>query len=408
MFDIEHIIFAIDTAAINGGAAKVAIDEAKALVASGRRVTYFAPCGPVDEGLAKSGVEVVCLHQRDILDETDRITAMRRGLWNGEAARALAKIVADADPKRSILHGHSFSRALSPAFGPVFTSGKVPHVYTMHEYFLACPNGGFFDYQHQEICRRRALGASCLLTNCDARRPVHKAFRVARQALLWSAGRLPRGLRDVIYISRTQLNAMRAYLPKTARLHYLSNPVAVDLAAPRIRAEDNDIFLYVGRLSPEKGCVDFALAAKVAGVRAVFLGTGPEEAAIRVVNPEADLIGWISPAEVAVWMSKARALVFPSLWYEGQPLVSMESLSKGLPVIVAQWNAAVEQIENNKTGLIYSHRKELATVLTKMSTELARELSCNAYLQRQSYGLSVNDHIAALIEIYRKAAEVRK
>ena len=403
MPDINHIIFVIDCAFINGGAAKVAIDEAKGLAASGRRVTFFAPCGPVDDGLLQAGVDVVCLHQPDILEDRNRLAALGRGLWNSVAARALAEIVANADPQRSVLHGHGFSRALSPAFGPVFTSGKLPHVYTMHEYFLACPNGGFYDYQRQEICHRRAMGVSCLVTNCDARHPAHKLWRVARQAVLWSGGHLPRGLRDVIYISRTQLDVMRPYLPETARLHSLANPIEVDQEALRIRVEDSDIFLFVGRLAPEKGCVDFALAAKATGVRAVFLGTGPEEQAIREANPDAELIGWVTPAEVAQWMSRSRALVFPSLWYEGQPLVSMEALSKGLPVIVAKWNAAAEQIDQDKTGIIYHSRDELKPSLERMTPGFAGRLSVNAYAQREIYGMSLTSHLDSLVEIYHQA-----
>jgi hypothetical protein len=175
--EIDTVIIAIDVAAINGGAAKVAIEEAKGLAAIGRRVIYFAASGPVDPGLTAAGVEVVCLDQPDIVDDPNRWAAMRRGLWNGTAARRLSEIVARVDPARSILHGHGFSRGLSPAIGPVLTGAPMPHVFTMHDYFLACPNGGFFDYPRQEICTRRALGPACLTTHCDARHPAHKAWR---------------------------------------------------------------------------------------------------------------------------------------------------------------------------------------------------------------------------------------
>jgi len=403
--DIDHIIIANDSASINGGAAKVAIIEAKALAATGRRVTFFAPSGPIDQGMLDAGVEVVCLNQPDLVDEPNRLTAIGRGFWNSEAANKLAELVDAADPQRAIIHGHTFSRGLSPAFGPVLTSGKLPHVYTMHEYFLACPNGGFYDYQRNEICKRKALGVSCLTTNCDQRHPVHKLWRVARQAVLRSAGKLPSGLTDVIYISQTQLNAMRSYLPADARLHYLSNPNEINGDSPRVEVEQSDIFLFVGRWAPEKGCVDFARAAKEAGVRAVFLGAGPEEQAIREANPEAELVGWASPQEVDEWMRRSRALVFPSLWYEGQPLVSMEALSMGLPVIVADWNAGAEQIENDVTGLIYHAREDLGAMLSKMTEQTAKRLSEAAFSRRESYGTSLDAHVESLIGIYGQAQQ---
>ncbi|WDQ17493.1 glycosyltransferase family 4 protein [Rhodopirellula sp. P2] len=405
MPEIEHVILVTDHAYINGGVSKVAIDEAKGLAVTGRRVTYFAAIGPVDESLKQAGVEVVCLNQPDISEDKNRAAAMLRGLWNREVASVLTRLIEDADPDHTILHGHSFSRGLSPAFGPAFVSGKLPHVYTMHEYFLACPNGGFYDYQRQEICKRRGMGVRCLCTNCDSRHGAHKIFRVARHAILQGMGRLPRALRDIVYISQTQLEVMRPYLPKAATLHHLANPIAIDPTAGRTKAEDNDVFLYVGRLSPEKGCVDFAKAARDAGVRAVFLGKGSQEDAIRQENPNAELLGWVNTDEVTHWMSQARALVFPSLWYEGQPLVSMEALSKGLPVIVANWNAAAEQIEHEKTGLIYTEREKLTDVLKQLTPAFAKELSINAYNNREAYGNSVKDHVDSLLNIYRKTGE---
>ncbi|EMB15688.1 glycosyltransferase [Rhodopirellula europaea] len=402
MTEIEHVIFVTDHAYINGGVAKVATDEAKGIAKTGRRVTFFAPCGPPDPTLAEAGVEVVCLNQPDIADDSERFSAMRRGIWNKTAARSLTEVIGNADPARSVLHCHGFSRGLSPSVGPLLTSGQIPHVLTMHEYFLACPNGGFYDYQRQEICTRRALGADCLFTNCDARRPSHKLWRVARHVIMKSAGRLPRCLRDVIYLSRTQLDVIKTYIPTNVRLHHLPNPIKSTPNAPRIRAEDNDIFLYVGRLSPEKGCVDFARAAKTAGVRAVFLGTGPEREKIQAVNPEATMAGWASPQEIADWMSRSRALVFPSLWYETFGLVAFEAMAKGLPVIVGAWNAAAENIEPDINGIIYRHRNDLSIALRKARTKHIGALSKSAYNKRSEYGLSIDQHLDALFEIYHQ------
>jgi glycosyltransferase involved in cell wall biosynthesis len=399
---INHVIIANDSASINGGAAKVAIVEAKALVGMGLRVTFFAANGPVDKGLVEAGVEVVCLNQADLVDEPNRFAAVSQGFWNIKVAQKLSEIISSADPKKAIIHGHTFSRGLSPSFGRVLTSGRLPHIYTMHEYFLACPNGGFYDYKRNEICTRKPLGVACLKTNCDQRQGVHKLWRVARQAILLSAGRMPRALKDVIYISQTQLNAMHPYLSDQTELHYLSNPNEIDTGSSRVGVESNDIFLYVGRMSPEKGCVDFAIAAKQAGVRAVFLGAGPEEDAIREANPEAEIIGWVSPQDVANWMKRSRALVFPSLWYEGQPLVSMEALSIGLPVIVAEWNAGSEQVVDKESGFIYSQREDLAEMLSLMTPLTAKRLSENAFEQRESYGLSLEGHVNQLMEIYSK------
>ena len=111
-------------------------------------------------------------------------------------------------------------------------------LFTMHEYFLACPNGGFFDLPEPGNLRPApARAAICLTTNCDARKPLTRCGASSGQAATWGPGRMPRGLRDIAYISKVQLAAMQRYLPDEARLYHLPNPVAAPrdgrLASPR-------------------------------------------------------------------------------------------------------------------------------------------------------------------------------
>lgn len=348
---LKTVLIVGDFAALNGGQAKVAVDSARLLAGAGLDVVFFAASGPVTPALSHPRITVHTLDQHTILDDPNRLRAMRRGIWNGPAARELRRLAAQFDPVTTILHCHGFAKALSPSIGPVLADGPLRSVFTMHEYFLACPNGGFFDYQKNEICTRTAMGLSCLTTNCDARRGVHKAWRVVRQAALLGPGRLPRGLQDVIYISQTQRQAMAGYFGAKTRLHHVSNPV--EAGGGPVDARSNDTFVFVGRLAPEKGALQFAQAAQAAGVKALFVGDGPERAAIEAANPDAEITGWVTPDQVQTHLSRARALVFPSLWYEGQPLVPIEALLRGIPVICGGWSAAHEVVRHGENGIIY-------------------------------------------------------
>ena len=402
MDQVRNVIVLNDHACINGGQAKVAIESAKGLAARGLKVAYFAACGPIDETLTGAGVRVHCLDQQDILSEPRRLVAATRGLWNIPAARALRTLLAEYSPEDSIVHGHGFAKALSPAIGPVITRGPLKHVYTMHEYFLACPNGGFYDYRANAICRRRALGIDCIRTNCDVRKFSHKLWRVARQGVLWTAGCMPRGLRDVIYISETERHAMAPYFGPQTQLHYVPNPVARP-DKPRVQAERNHIFLFIGRLSPEKGGLFFAQAAKQAGVQAVFVGDGSERAAIEAVNPQALITGWVTPPEVETWLEQATCIVFPSAWTETFGLVAYEALVRGVPVITGDWCAAAEVVKDGVTGLIVKNRDTDSWVqaINRIQPVIG-EYSVAAYNQLRHTRLELNDHIDRLIEIYNR------
>lgn len=346
-----HVLIVGDYAALTGGQAKVAIDSARLLADAGLGVTFFAAVGPPDPALRHPGIDVRCLGQSDLLGDPSRLRASLRGIWNGAAADALRRLAGRFDPARTVLHAHGFAKALSPAVGPVLTRGPLRTVFTLHEYFLACPNGGFFDYRRGEICREVPLGRGCLARNCDARHPAHKAWRVTRQAALHRAGDLPRGLRDVIYLSRTQRRVLAPHVPAGVRWHHVPNPVDRS-SGPRVNARANGDFVFVGRLAPEKGPALFAAAARAAGVRAVFVGDGPERAAVRAANPEAKITGWRDRAGVAAALRRARALVFPSLWHECQPLAPQEAVALGVPVIAGAWTAAAEALRPNRTGLV--------------------------------------------------------
>ncbi len=394
------VIIVSDSAQVDGGLGKVAVTSAIALSEMGLRVIFFCPIAGINPRLEAAGVTVHCLGQTAPSEDPSRWRGMMRGIWNRDAAGALRDLVLEHDPATTVLHCHGYSKALSPAIGPILTGGPLRCLYTMHEFFLACPNGGFFDFPRAQICSRKPLGLSCLTTQCDSRHAVHKVWRTARQVALHGPGRMPRRLRDVAFISDTQKQVMVPYLAAETRLHRVPNPV--DLGeGPRVAAEDNDAFVFVGRLEPDKGALDFARAAKDAGVRAVFVGAGRQEAQIRALLPDAQITGWVAPDVVAGHLAQARALVFPSLWQETFGLVAYEALGRGVPVITGAWNAAHEGIAQGETGLIYDMPDQLMATLKAMDATTAGRMSQAAFARRDTYGLSPRAHATRLVEVYQ-------
>lgn len=400
---LSHIVILNDHGFINGGAAKVAIESALWLRSRGLGVSFVAGSGPMDDRLAAAGVECVKIADHDVHGDPDRRRAAVQGLWNKEAARVLARHIHGLDPRTTVVHLHTWSKALSPSVGPVLTASGIAHVCTLHEYFLACPNGAFYDYTAGQICTKRALGASCLATPCDARRGTHKVWRLAREAILWSAGRMPRGLREIIYLSPKQRSVMDGYFDANARWHHLPNAVGV-LPDDRISVERNDAFLFVGRISPEKGAIVAALAARAAGVRLVFAGEGSEREAVRKANPEAELLGWLGQEEVDRWMRQARCLVFPSLWYEGYPLVVADALRLGVPVLVSDNTVATSLISDGVNGLHVRAGDVEAWSLAMLrlgADDTARRMGEAAFRSGQQL-LSHDQYTDELIAIYER------
>jgi glycosyltransferase involved in cell wall biosynthesis len=386
---------------INGGQAKVAIDSALNLKEAGLDVCFVAGTGPLDERLIQAGIECHVAGKHDILSNPNRLRAATQGIWNSRAARVLDDCIAARDPRRTVVHAHGWAKALSPSIGPVLTRSDAAHVYTLHEYFLACPNGGFFHYGSREICRRRPLGFDCLTARCDPRNDFHKAWRVARQAVLKSAGDMPHGLREIIYLAPEQKSIMAPYISPEARWHLLPNPVSCH-PARRVRAERNDMFLFIGRMSPEKGAEVAALAARKAGVPIAFCGAGQCRDAVRRANPDALMLGWLGEEELNKWIRKARCVLFPSLWYECYPLVVADALALGLPIVVSNSCVATALVEDGVNGLHAEpgNVDDWAEAMTRLRSDALVQTLGEAAFKSGRQLLSQDQYTTRLIRIY--------
>jgi glycosyltransferase involved in cell wall biosynthesis len=198
---------------------------------------------------------------------------------------------------------------------------------------------------------------------------------------------------------------LQPYLPESVQYHDIGNPIDV---APQGQKPDTPLgdFIFVGRISAEKGAGIFAEAARRAGKTAIFVGDGPAVDELKSSYPEAVILGWKSPQEVKSLMRDARALVFPSVWYEGQPLTVLESLALGTPVIVSDVCAGREAVNDGMNGLWFKSADpdSLANALIKLSDDsVAREMSRAAYDLYWAAPLTLDRHLDALIALYQCA-----
>jgi glycosyltransferase involved in cell wall biosynthesis len=242
------------------------------------------------------------------------------------------------------------------------------------------------------------------MTRCDSRSDLHKAWRVGRQVVLKSISKMPAELREIIYLAPEQRSIMEPYLSPEARWHYLPNAVAAK-PEQRVRAEENDLFLFIGRLSAEKGAEVVAKAAAIAGVPIAICGDGERREAVTAANADAMLPGWIAESEIEQWMRRARCIVFPSLWYECNPLVVADALRLGLPVLVADSTVATSSVQHGVEGLHVEAGNPQAwadAMASLRSDEVVRDFSRNAFAAGQQLA-EYPDYTDRLIDIYRMA-----
>jgi glycosyltransferase involved in cell wall biosynthesis len=253
------------------------------------------------------------------------------------------------------------------------------------------------------------MSAACVSTHCDSRTYSRKLWRAARLFAAQRYAKFAGVFSDYICISDYQYEIVAPFLPEGVAVHRLSNPIEASDPGPKPNPASGE-FIFAGRLSPEKGASLFAEAAARAGVTPVFIGDGPILEDLRARYPAARFLGWQDPAQVRAAMRAARALVFPSLWYEGQPLTVLEAKAMGTPVIVSDICAGREEIEDGVTGLWFksADAASLAAALERVKDDaLVARLSQAAHAAYWRAPPTLAAHVLGLTGVYRAMLERR-
>lgn len=337
---------------IQGGASKVAIETAKLLHDKGYKVIFFSATHSNDQYI-DYGYENITLNLPECLKDRNKIRGAFNCLYNLKVKKEFKQLLNRLDPNNTIIHVHGWTKSLSSSvFEPIFKN-KFKVVLTIHDYFTACPNGGYFNYNTNEVCHLKGNSIKCIKTNCDSRNYLFKVYRCFRQFIQNNIVKLNKRLKNIIIISDFSFNVLKDNLGEGKNIQKIYNPIERVESVSNISVEVNDYYLYVGRVSKEKGVELFCEAISDLGYKGVVIGDGDELDYLKHKYPTIKYMGWQNKDVIDRYMNAAKALVFPSLWYEGAPLTILEAMSVGLPCIVSDVCAAKEFIETNKNGLLF-------------------------------------------------------
>ncbi len=147
-------------------------------------------------------------------------------------------------------------------------------------------------------------------------------------------------------------------------VHYIG--VDTDLFRPPEAPIDDEVVLYAGRLSPEKGPDHFVRAmslvqAERPNARAVLVGGGSMRSGLeqlaRDCNARIDFMGRVPHASVRDWLHRTTVLCAPSVTVpsgqaEAFGLALIEAQACGVPVAGFATGGVPEAVEHGRTGLL--------------------------------------------------------
>jgi glycosyltransferase involved in cell wall biosynthesis len=286
------------------------------------------------EVLRDSGHEVVQYQVQNPPGAAGAIGSLVLSPWNPRQARRVQGLAEQVRP--DVAHVHNTWYAQSPAVLWALRRSGVPTVMTLHNYRLVCANGQLFrDGAPCEDC----VGASpwhgvqhaCYRDSMALSVPAAGTIALHDRLRTWS-----RTVDRFVVLSEFAAERLvRGGLPAD-KIELKPNFVA-DPGPRAAPAAASATVLYVGRLSPEKGVELLVEAWRELGdgpLELVVVGDGPlRERLARRPAARLRLAGRLPAEEVRRQMLAARALVLPSVWYEGQPMAVLEALAAGLPVL---------------------------------------------------------------------------
>lgn len=296
-----------------GGADDVMDDEAVMLRAAGHEVDQFQYRAVEGDAGMRQAVDAV---------------------WNAAAGRQVSRVVERFRP--DVVHVHSPYPLLSPVVFRAASRAGAATVTTLHNYRLTCVVATCLRDGHICVdCVGKTLKLPAVRHRC-----YHDSLAASGAMALSLATHRMVGTfrRDVHrYLALTDFGRdllIRDGYPAD-RIGVAPNSVA-DPGEPEPRTGPFRYVVFLGRFVTEKGIDTLLEAWEDLDIPLKIAGDGPEidlveRAAAR--NPAVEYVGWLSQHEQAELLAGADAFVFPSRWFEGQPLVLLRAMAHGVPVL---------------------------------------------------------------------------
>lgn len=306
-----------------------------------------------------------------------------------------------------IVHIHNLHFAASAAVIRTINGEKIPMVMTVHNYRLLCPSASLY------------FNDRLFLDSLHAAFPweaVKKGvYQNSRIITFWLA------LSNYMHrkIGTWKMVDRYIFLAEHSRQLFLQSSFDLDLQKTAIKpnftpdrtiAEKPSVdtyFLYVGRLTEEKGVMTLLQAFAGTRIWLKIAGMGPLEESVRDYanfNDNIEYLGQQTREEINSLLDKATAVIFPSLWYETFGMIVAEAFAKAIPVITSDMGNMKILVTDGYNGKTFTPGDPIALrncieEFAKIPVEEQKLLRKNA---RATYELnySPESNLKKIIEIY--------
>ena len=339
-----------------GGADKIYLNTGELLNKLGHKIIYFS---------FKNKVYKSSLNEKYFLEEPSKFRVFINLFYNKQAAKKIELLICEEKP--DIAHLHAFWGGLTPSILIILRKYNIPIIHSVHDYNLICPvttskdnkgniceacKGKYFYKGTLKRCFKGSFTKSLILsTSLFFRRKFYNPLELIDGWIFTSW-----------FTYHKHLQYMPNLINSDAINLYNFNP---NLPFKNINKSARNYFLYLGRLSNEKGLITLIMA-----------------------------------------FSRLRE------WWENNPMSIIESNAAGIPVIGANVGGIPEIIIDGKTGYLFEMKNvdNLTKVITKANSLSADEYNTmsNNAIEFALKFFNKEQYINSLLEYYEKHIEKKK
>jgi len=357
-------------------------------------------------------------HKVKLIATTDTLQTLKVFLRSFFSIRYFIKTLnAINEFNPDVIHVHNCSRYISPSpiFTAIFKNKKV--VMTVHDFIYYCPRGWGINWKG-EICRE-GFSLNCFFRNCNSPRKGKKNILLnflKSIRILFHRYILKYFVKTFICPSTTLKKYLKRSLKlKEEKLVYLPNFIDMKVQENQKIEKKNNQFLFVGRLSKEKGIDVLIKAIEIAKkdcpkILVKIIGDGPERRNLENLTKKLNLqdnikfLGRIPNEKLSQYYQESLALIMPSIWMENCPIVALEAMMNKTPIIASNIGGLPDLVGHNKNGYLFKmgDYKELASYIKKLynNVEVSKKMGeCGFKKVKREF--SKERYYKKLTEIYK-------
>lgn len=393
---------------MKGGAERYMLDVSHWLKDAGHEVIPFAMQHSDNVETPYSSFFPRFVQTQSVKSPWQGMRTLNRMMFGNDSRRAFGKLLMYTKP--DLCHVHSIYNQLSPSILSELKKRRIPTVMTVHDHHLVSPQYNIAADGCGDDLRDVGL---CRATVKKFHQNSYLKSLIQAGVFKWHYYRQVYKKNVDLFITPSQYLKRQLIRGGFDAAQIRVNAYGIDPRSIEPRFDHDKYFLFVGRLSEEKGVDTLVHLAKLLpDIRFKIVGRGPEMNRLHALGhglSNLEFMGFRAGDELREIYRGATAVMLPSRVHENFPLISLEAMAAGKPLIASEVGGVPEVVEDRVTGFLVKPTDlngwTEAVMRIAYDDDLADRMS-RAARERVETKFQLRDHFRRLMAIYEEVTPI--